>query len=590
MRPAADALPASKCHNSRELLPADSGDCGHRFYFVNRILNVPIRAGVRLVGLAVGIAALLGGCGDRADGPQRRAPASIKLGTALAADQTVTRSLRDMPRTLDPSLLTDVYAQYVVDDLFEGLTVLGADGNPAPGVASAWETSDDGKHWVFHLRHEARWSNGDPVTAADFLYAWHRTLDPKTGSEYAQALAPIVGAFEIATGKASPDALGVSAPDPYTIRIDLVAPTPYLLALLCDSFMQPEHRATIERYGDDWTRPEHIVSNGPFVLRELIIGDRITVAKNARYWNASSVHPSRVVYYPIDQITQISRYLAGDIQFADDFPSDQFRYLKTLLGTQVQMSPQLAIDQLGFNMLQPPFAANRDLRLALTMALDRDVLANKVRQGAEFPAYTLMPPLPGYTPAPPEWAAWSTEHRHAEARRLYAAAGYSREHPLHVQVDYDTNESSRDLFDAMAAMWRMNLGAEVEPYNEEFRVLLQNLRLHKSLLFAEDWVGDYPDPYTFLQLYETGFDENFSGTSDPEFDALLKAATSEADVARRYADFTRAEARLNEDANYIPYFYRAARHLIKPYLKGWQLNVLNRIPSRYLYVLEHEGD
>jgi oligopeptide transport system substrate-binding protein len=556
---------------------------------VDLILTALIRVCRPLGGALLSFSTLLAGCGGQPSTPQGQAPASI-TGTALAADQTVTRSLRNMPRTLDPSLFTDVYAQTIVDDLFEGLTTLGADGSPSPGVASSWETSADGRQWVFHLRPEARWSNGDIVTAADFLYAWHRTLDPKTGSEYAQALAPIVGALEIATGKAPFAALGVSAPDPYTIRIALVAPTPYLLALLGDGFMQPEHRATIERFGDDWTRPEHIVSNGPFVLRELIIGDRITLEKNAHYWNASAVHPTRVVYYPLDQITQVSRYLAGDIQFADDFPSEQLRYLRALLGAQVQTAPLLAIDQVGFNMLQPPFAANRYLRRALTMALDREVLADKVRQGAEFPAYTLVPPLPGYPQALPEWAGWSAERRHAEARRLYAAAGYSREHPLRMQLDYDTSESSRDLFDAIAAMWRTNLGAEVEPYDEEFRVLLQDLRLHKSLLFAEDWTGDYPDPYTFLQLYETGFDENFSGTSDPDFDALLKAATNASDVAQRYADFSRAEARLNSDAVYIPYLYRAGRHLIKPYLKGWRLNVVDRIPSRYLYLLKHGDD
>jgi oligopeptide transport system substrate-binding protein len=556
---------------------------------VDRILTALMRVGRPLVCALLGCATILTGCGERSSIPGSEGTPSITVGTALAADQTVTRSLLNMPRTLDPSLLTDLYGQCLTDDLFEGLTILGPDGRMLPGVASSWETTADGKQWVFHLRPEARWSNGDPVTAADFLYAWHRTLDPKTGSEYAQALAPIAGALAIATGKAPQDTLGVSAPDPHTIRITLGFPTPYLLALLGDSFMQPEHRATIERYGDDWTRPGHLVSNGPFVLRELIIGDRITLAKNEHYWNAAAIHLTRVVYFPLDQAAQVSRYLAGDIQFADEFPGEQFRYLKDLLGAQVQTAPLLAIDQLGFNMLRPPFAANRDLRLALTMALDRDVLADKVRQGAQFPAYTLVPPLAGYSPALPEWAVWSAEHRHAEAQRLYAAAGYSREHPLHVQLDYDTSESSRDLYDAMAAMWRANLGVEIEPYNEEFRVLLQDLRLHKSPLFAEPWTGDYPDPYTFLQLYETGFDENFSGASDPRFDALLQAARNEPEVARRYADFTRAEARLNEDAAYIPYLYRAGRHLIKPYLKGWQLNVLDRIPSRYLYVLEHEG-
>jgi oligopeptide transport system substrate-binding protein len=553
-------------------------------------LSARIRASGLLVSALLSCATVLAACGEQSSAPQRTAPAAVTVGTALAADQTVTRSLVDMPRTLDPSLLTDIYGQDVIDDLFEGLTTLGADGRMVPGVATSWETSPDGKQWVFHLRPEARWSNGDPVTAADFLYAWHRTLDPKTGSEYAQALGVIVGALAIATGQAPQDSLGVSAPDEHTIRIALVSPTPYLLALLADSFMQPEHRATIERYGDDWTRPEHMVSNGAFVLRELIIGDRITLAKNERYWNAAAVHPTRVVYYPLDQVAQVGRYLAGDIQYADEFPSEQFRYLKESLGAQVQTTPLLAIDQLGFNMLRPPFATNRQLRLALTMALDREVLAAKVRQGAEFPAYTLVPPLPGYTPTLPDWAGWSDERRHAEARRLYAAAGYSREHPLRVQVDYDTSESARDLFDAIAAMWRANLGAEIEPYNEEFRVLLQDLRLHKSLLFTQNWTGDYPDPYTFLQLYQTGFDQNFSGLSDPAVDALLHAGTNEPDVTSRYADFRRAEARLNQEADYIPYLYRGARHLIKPYLKGWQLNVLDRIPSRYLYVLEHEGN
>jgi oligopeptide transport system substrate-binding protein len=571
-------------------LATDPRTCGYRVFCVDSNLTTQIRAGSLLVSALLSCATLLVACREQSSSPQTTAPAAIKVGTSLAADQTVTRSLVDMPRTLDPSLLTDIYAQAVTDDLFEGLTILGADGRMLPGVATSWETSPDGKHWVFHLRPEARWSNGDPVTAADFLYAWHRTLDPKTGSEYAQALGVLAGALAIATGQAPQDTLGVSAPDAHTIDITLVAPTPYLLALLGDSFMQPEHRATIERYGDDWTRPEHMVSNGPFVLRELIIGDRITLAKNEHYWNAAAVHPTRVVYYPLDQVAQVGRYLAGDIQYADEFPSEQFRYLKDLLGAQVQTTPLLAIDQLGFNMLRPPFAANRNLRMALTMALDREVLAAKVRQGAEFPAYTLVPPLPGYSPVLPEWASWSDARRHAEARRLYAAAGYSGAHPLRVQLDYDTSESSRDLFDAITAMWRTNLGAEIEPYNEEFRVLLQDLRLHKSLLFSQNWTGDYPDPYTFLQLYQTGFDENFSGTSDPTIDALLQAGTNEPGVAGRYAEFRRAEARLNEDADFIPYLYRGGRHLIKPYLMGWHLNVLDRIPSRYLYVLEHEGN
>jgi oligopeptide transport system substrate-binding protein len=458
-----------------------------------------------------------------------------------------------------------------------------------PGVATSWEVSADGKNWVFHLRPQARWSNGDPVTSADFIYAWRRQVDPKTGTEYAQALAPIVGAMAVATGHAPVSSLGVDAPDPLTVRIALNSPTPYLLFLLADSFMQPLHRATIERWGDDWTRPEHWVSNGPFVLKEVVIGNRITLEKNPLYWDAASVRPNQVIYYPLETLTQVGRFMAGDIQFASIFPNSQFKWLKSKLGDQVVTGPYLGISQMEVNMLGPPFAMSRDLRLALNLALDRTILANKVREGLQEPAFSVVPPLPGYRPQVPEWASWSDERRHAEARRLYAAAGYSAAHPLRVQLDYPTGEDNRDVFDAITAMWLTNLGAQVEPYNEEFRVLLQNLRLHKAALFQNSWIGDYPDPFTFLQLFQTGFDQNFSAYSDPAYDALLSAAAQEADPARRFRYFEQAERRLNEEGVSIPIMYYTSRHLVKPYVKGWQLNIQDRIVSRYMYLLEHEG-
>jgi oligopeptide transport system substrate-binding protein len=555
---------------------------------ISRPATGPTAAGLFLAALLLA-AGLLAGCGGDATGGAVPAAAPIRVGTRLAGDQVLKRGLDAMPRSLDPTLLTDVPAQKVIDDLFEGLTALGLDGSMVPGVASAWEVSADGKTWVFHLRPEARWSNGDPVTSSDFLYAWHRQIDPRSGSEYAQALSPIVGAMAIATGHAPVSSLGVAAPDAHTVRISLNAPTPYLLYLLADSFMQPLHRATIERYGDDWTRPEHWVSNGPFVLKELVIGDRITLEKNPRYWDASSVRPTSVIYYPLDTLVEVQRYMAGDIQFASIFPSSQFRWLKSQLGEQVVTGPYLGVSALSVNMLEPPFAMSRDLRLALNLALDRRVLADKVREGLQQPAFSLVPPLAGYRQQEPEWAAWSDERRHAEARRLYAAAGYSAAHPLSVQLGYPTDENNRDLYDAICAMWRTNLGAQVEPYNEEFRVLLQDLRLHKSLLFQNSWIGDYPDPFTFLQLYQTGFDQNFSGYSDGTYDALLASAAREPDQAQRMQIFERAERRLNEQGVVIPTLYYTSRHLVKPYVKGWRLNIQDRIVSRYMYLLEHEG-
>jgi oligopeptide transport system substrate-binding protein len=540
-----------------------------------------------MLGWLLSGAAGLAACGGDSPAGPRAQP--LAVGTALAADQTVTRALQSAPRTLDPTLSTDVYGQEVIDDLFEGLTTIGPDGGLVPGVATSWETSADGRTWTFHLRPEARWSNGDPVTAADFLYAWRRQVDPKTGSEYAQALAPIVGAMDIATGHAPVESLGVSAPDPHTLRVSLVSPTPYLLALVADNYLQPLHRATLDEFGDDWSRPEHMVSNGPFMLKEFIIGDRITLEKNPRYWAAATVHATRVVYYPLDSVIQISRYMAGDIQISDIFPSDQFQWLKSQLGDQVHTGPYLGIQQIVFNMIDGPFAHDRNIRQALTMAVDRRVLADKVRQGVQEPAFTLVPPLVDYHQPIPAWANWSDVRRHAEARRLYAAAGYSPQKPLRVQLLYSTDPQNRDLYDAVAAMWRTTLGAEVEPYNEEFRVYLQDAALHKAVLLQTLWIGDFPDPFTFLQLFQSGFEQNFGGLSDQRFDALLAAAANEPDNERRYRLFEQAETRLNDEADNIPLLYFTSRHLIKPYLKGWHLNLLDRIPSRYLYVLEHQG-
>ncbi len=546
-----------------------------------RILTVSMR-GMALLG-----AAALAACSN---GTPNFVATPVTVGTRLAAEQVVSRAVEAMPRTLDPSLSTDVAAATVIGDLFEGLTALGVDGRIVPGVASSWEVSPDGKTWVFHLRPNARWSNGKPVTAADFIYAWRREVDPKTAAEYSQALTPIVNALAIATGKAPVESLGVVAPDPHTLRISLNAPTPYLLFLLADSYLQPLPRATIERYGDGWTRPGHMVSDGPFVLTGLVIGDRITLTKNPFYWDAASVHLTRVTYFPLDDNeTQVNRFLAGDVQYTDRFTTSQYTWLKSRLGDQVRTGLYFGTMAFAFNVSKPPFAANRDLRLALTMAIDRKILAEKIYQGIAAPAYSLIPPLPGYTVQVPAWASWSAERRHAEARRLYAAAGYSAAHPLHVELDYPTDPSRRDLFDALAAMWRINLGADVEPYNEEFRVLLQDDALHKTHFFWDAWEGDYPDPFTFLQLFQTGFDQNDGEYSNPTFDGLLMQATRQSNVALRYRYFEQAESLLNQDAPYVPFLYYSAEHLVKPYLKGVQWNLEDLNPSRYMYVLEHTG-
>ncbi len=266
-----------------------------------------------------------GDCGSAAggDAPHPTVP-SINVGTALAAQQVLTRALDDTPRSLDPHISTDVPGQRVLDDLFEGLTTVDVAGKAAAGVASSWDTSADGKTWTFHLRPEARWSNGAPQTAEDFVYSWRREVDPKTGAGYAQAPWRLIEhALEIAAGKRPLSALGVEALDDHTLKVRLSGPTPYLLDLLSQQYTYPVYEPAVTQYGDAWVRPEHIVSNGAFVLRENVIGSRITLAKNDRYWDAAHVRLQRVTYYVVpDSSVQATRFMAAGVQWTDSFAAN----------------------------------------------------------------------------------------------------------------------------------------------------------------------------------------------------------------------------------------------------------------------------
>jgi oligopeptide transport system substrate-binding protein len=534
------------------------------------------------------LACLSGGCGS-IDAPPS-APPAISVDTALAGVQTLSRSLDDTPRSIDPQLSTDVAGQRVADDLFEGLTSIDIGGKASAGVASSWESSADGMIWVFHLRPDARWSNGAPVTAGDFVYSWRREVDPRTGAEYAQGLAPIKNSLEIAAGKKPTSTLGVEAIDAHTLKVRLSGPTPYLLDLLAQQYLYPVYEPALRQYGDDWVRPEHIVCNGAFVLRENVISSRITLEKNTNYWDAAHVRLQRVIYYIVaDRSTQVSRFMAGDVDWTDSFPSNQRPWLKSVLGDQVVNAPYFGTYMLGMNFTLPPFKDNQPLRQSLVLALDREPLARYMRLGIYEPAYTLMPPLPGYEQPRPDWAGLSDEARHALARSLYTQAGYSKRHPLRLNLDSSQQDpDARHYYEAVTASWRSVLGADVHVYEREFKVLLQELQLHKLPLFHYAWIGDYPDPYTFMQIFYTGNGNNHDGYSNPSFDRLIDAAGQESDNVRRYQLFEQAERILNDDAAYIPLYFYATRHLVKPYLRGWQSNVMDRNLSRYMYLLEHQ--
>ena len=475
---------------------------------------------------------------------------AIHVASDLASEQILNRHLQADPRTLDPSLVTDVVSQRVLDDLFEGLVTLREDGRTVPGVALTWDTSADGKTWTFHLRNDARWSNGQPLTADDFVYAWRRQVDPATGSEYAQALAPIENAMDAAAGKMAPARLGVESAGPSTLVVHLHAPTPYLLALLTNAYLDPIYEPGVKQWGDGWTQPGHMVSNGAYLLSGRVINGHITLNKNPYYWDEKQVRVMQVNYYPISDVNDATdQYLAGNLDFTDLVSSSDKNRLQRTLGSQVVFAPYFGTAMFGYNLAKPPFAGNPKLRLALNIALDRDILVKYVQRDIGIPAYNIMPPLDGYDPAVPDWAQLSPDARHALARKLYQEAGYSESHPLEVVLTYPSGGAEvRRFMEALSAMWQMNLGAKVQIYNVEWKVFLQDVQLKQPVFYWAAWIGDFPDPFTFMQLFQTGFGMNYGDYHNPRFDALVDQASSTNDGATRFKLFHEADAILNEDA------------------------------------------
>jgi oligopeptide transport system substrate-binding protein len=506
---------------------------------------------------------LLVACG----GPARSTLSDAAIDGRIAAGH-LHRHLSQSPRTLDPSLNEDVAAYSIADDLFEGLLRLDAAGALVPGVASSWEHSDDGLTWRFHLRPEARWSNGDPVRAADFIYAWHRIRDPATGSAN-RAQLDVIAEMRVL--------------DEHALEVRLATPTPYFEYLLTMCWFMPLHEPTIRQHGAAWTDPAYIVGNGAFVLQSRTASGPITLVRNPLYWDASAVKLKGVTYHPItDTAAASARYLAGDLDITDRFQIEDLEWLQRDLGAQVRLEPYFATYMLGINVTRPPYDDAR-VRQALVMALDRDVLTGKLLKGKYSPAFGIVPPLPGYAAVLPEWAGLAAEARHARARELYAAAGYSTHKPLEVEIWYPMSDTdTRRLMEGMAAMWRTTLGARVRIESEEWRAFQQNRKLHQHGLFYFARTGDFPDPVTFLALPQTGSDQNEMQYSSAEYDAAVEAGKRAVDASSRQSAYQRAEQLLNEDAVVVPLYYYRSKHLIRGYVRGWQENPMDRHASREL--------
>lgn len=515
--------------------------------------------------------------------------AMLGLGVANAAFAQIVfhRGNDGDPETLDPHKTSTVTEAHLMRDLFEGLLIHNMRGEVVPGVAEHWSFSPDGKTYTFRLRGDARWSNGDPVTAGDFVFSLRRMVDPAIGAKYANILYPILNAERINKGaaEARPDDLGVRAIDPRTLEIRLERPTPYFLELLTHQTGLPVHAASVAKFGSDFVKPENWVSNGAYVLKENVPNSHIRLDRNAAFHDAAGVKIDTVIYYPSSDLAAAARrFQAGELHLTTDIPADQIKQLREKLGNQVKVAPYLGTYFLIINSAKPPFDDVR-VRRALSLAIDREFIADEIWAGTMLPAYGVIPPNIGNygERAEADFKLASPLDREDEAKRLLASAGFGPGAPLKVQLRYNTTDNNRRTMIAIAEQWKA-IGVETTFINTDGKTHFAYLRDGGDFDVARyGWIGDYSDPQNFLFLFlsdNAGF--NSGKYKNPQFDALIRTAEGETDLAKRAAILREADSIIAMDAPWIPILYYSSKNLVSPKLVGFEQNLRGAIPTRFL--------
>ena len=528
--------------------------------------------------LALGLTACGGSGGEKkADGKA----AGGAVATLPANKTTLVINNGTEPESLDPGKTSGVPEDNIERQLLEGLVVVGKDGKIAPGVATSWENKDF-KVWTFKLRDNAKWSNGDPVTAQDFVYSWQRTTDPKTASPYATYLADahVTNAQAIVDGKAKPDTLGVKAVDPHTLEVTLTEPVPYFVDMLTHSSVLPVHKGTVEKGCEKWTQPGSFVGNGAYTLKEWTVNSKIVLERNKNYWNDAATQINQVEILPIqEETTDVNRFKAGEIDVtANALPTDMFAQLKTDLGAQVHVDPYLCTYYYEFNTKKAPFNDPK-VRRALSLALDRDVITEKVMQQGQTPAYAFTPPATNdYKANHPEWEKWSKEQRIAEAKKLLNEAGYSDAKPLDVTLLYNTSENHKKVAVAATALWKQSLGfVNVTLDNKEWKTFLDNRKTGNYQFARAGWCADYNEPSSFLNILKSGNSNNYGKYASADFDAVMAKTLVAGTTNEQRADlYQQAEVQADKDTPVIPIYHYVSPRLIKPYVEGFSKDPLDK--------------
>lgn len=503
---------------------------------------------------------------------------------ALHAETVLKRGNGAEPETLDIHKSSGVTEANIQRDMFEGLLVEDASGKLQPGMAEKWEISSDGKVYTFHLR-DALWSDGTPVTADDFVFAYRRALDPATASDYAFILWPIENAESYSKGTSKdPAQVGVKAISPKTLEIRLRAPTPYFLGLLTHPMTFPLPQKAVQTAGNAWIKPENIRCNGAYCLSEWQPQAHVKLTKNPHYRRAKDIAIDTVYYIPTeDQNSELKRFRAGELDITNDVPADQIKTVQQDFPKEFRNTPYIGTYYYAFNLQQPPFKDNPKLTRALALAIDRDILTDKITQGGEIPAWGWLPAVDNYTQQSMEEKALDKAAREQRAKELYAESGYGPDKPLEVEILYNTSDNNKKLAVAIAAMWKQVLGVKTTLRNEEWKVYLNSRRQKQFQVVRASWIGDYNDAHTFLSLFKSDVGEmNTSGYANPEYDRLLKEAESQADPQKRREAMEQAERVLLADTPIIPIYFNTSQHLVSSKVTGWEDNIMDVHHTQYL--------
>ncbi|MBD9658884.1 ABC transporter substrate-binding protein [Pantoea sp. PNT03] len=516
--------------------------------------------------------------------------ANVPSGAQLASTQEIVRHIKDEPASLDPMKAVGLPEIQVMRDLFEGLTNQDAHGKIVPGVALSW-SSNDNKTWMFTLRKDARWSNGEPVTAQDFVYSWQRLVEPKNSSPFAwfAALSGIENAEAITKGQMSADKLGVTATDATHLKVTLSRPVPWFPSMVANAAMYPVSKQVIEKEGDSWTSPGKLVGNGAYQLQDRVVNEKIVLVRNANYWDDQKSVLTKVTFIPINEESSATkRYRANDIDITESFPKNMYALLKKELPGQVYTPDQLGTYYYAFNTEKGPTADVR-VRKALSWSIDRRIIAEKVLGTGEKPAWHFTPDVTAdFTPMKSYLQQHSQQELNAQAKALLTAAGYGPGKPLHLTLLYNTSESHQKIAIAVASMWKKNLGVDVTLQNQEWKTYIDSRNSGSFDVIRASWIGDYNEPSTFLSLLTSTHTGNIARFRSAEYDAVITKASTETSVAARNTDYNKAEQIIADQSPIAPIYQYTNGRLIKPWVKGYPItNPEDVAYSRELWIEKH---